>query len=98
MEGRVTAYIGLGGNMGEEGELFTTVLRRINAWPGVRLVAVSACYRTQPQGETEQPWFTNQVAALGCEPDITPESLLAALLALDLQSLQGHVLKCATSP
>ncbi|CAK7013390.1 MAG: 2-amino-4-hydroxy-6-hydroxymethyldihydropteridinepyrophosphokinase [Desulfovibrio sp.] len=77
-----TAYISLGGNMGGEEALFAEALYHINAWEGVRVAKTSAIYRTEPQGDSNQPWFHNQVAELSCE-DLSPAMLLHMLLNLE---------------
>ena len=79
----ITAYISLGGNMGGEERLFPHVLECIRKWPGIAVNAVSGIYRTEPQGDRDQPWFHNQVASLGCSNRTRPESLLAAMLNLE---------------
>ena len=78
-----TAYISLGGNLGNEAERFSQALAAMDVWQGVHVSAVSRLYRTEPQGDTDQPWFSNQVAALDCDARITPENLLASLLQLE---------------
>lgn len=79
----LTAYISLGGNMGGEAERFEEALRRIATWPDVRVAQKSGLYRTEPQGDADQPWFTNQVAALVCGPAVTAGGLMQALLRLE---------------
>lgn len=77
------AYISLGGNMGGEKALFARALGEIGSWPGVAVIAVSRVYLTEPQGDPDQPWFRNQVAALSCAARMGPHDLLARLLALE---------------
>ena len=78
-----TAYISLGGNSGNEEELFAEVLRAIAGWQGVQISAVSSLYRTEPWGDPNQQWFCNQVAAVECGIMVTPTSLLEAMLQLE---------------
>lgn len=80
---KISAYISLGGNMGGEAERFDHALARIDAWPGIRVAARSSLYRTEPQGDADQSWFTNQVAMLECVPAVLPETLLRELLRLE---------------
>lgn len=82
-EQRITAYVGLGGNMGEEEALFSHARARMAAWPDVKLKAVSELFFTEPQGDASQPWFTNQVISLSCGAVTTPEWFLRALLDLE---------------
>ncbi len=83
------AYISLGGNRGGEAELFRLALGRMGEWPGVSVLAASGLYRTEPQGDADQAWFLNQAASLACEPGITAEMFLDALL--QLESALGRV-------
>jgi len=82
-EQRVTAYVGLGGNMGGEEALFAHARERMAAWPDISRNAVSELFFTQPRGDVSQPWFTNQIVSLSCGTTVTPEWLLRALLDLE---------------
>lgn len=82
------AYVGLGSNTGDSQRTLAAAvaqLRRLpEVLPGVSgLAALSALYRTEPQGLKDQPFFLNQVACLACEPSLAPLDLLEALLALE---------------
>ena len=79
----ITAYISLGGNQGNVPHTFERTLAIIETWSYITVQAVSAIYRTEPQGDSSQPWFCNQVAALSCDDVITPQRLLR-----DLQKLE----------
>lgn len=81
----LTAYISLGGNMGNEAELFGRAVARIGAWPEVGLRTVSGLYRTQPQDSADQPWFCNQVAAFDCGGSVRPLWFLESLLSLETE-------------
>jgi len=70
--------------MGGEDALFSQALRAINSWPGITVAAASGIFRTEPQGDREQPWFCNQAAALDCSGRITPQGLLKDLLSLEI--------------
>jgi 2-amino-4-hydroxy-6-hydroxymethyldihydropteridine pyrophosphokinase len=85
MERPITAYISLGGNQGNEAERFAQALETITNWQGIHVSAVSRLYRTEPQGDADQPWFSNQVVSLDCSPEITPDGLLASMLCLEQQ-------------
>ncbi|MCC8194690.1 MAG: 2-amino-4-hydroxy-6-hydroxymethyldihydropteridine diphosphokinase [Deltaproteobacteria bacterium] len=85
MENTTVAYISLGGNLGDEAARFARALDMLEALPGIRLRAVSRLYRTEPQGDANQPWFSNQVAALTCAPEIIPAGLLRSMLAIEEQ-------------
>ncbi len=48
---------------------------------GLTVVRVSSIYRTEPQGDAEQPWFFNQVAELAtC---LQPQDLLRVLQKIE---------------
>lgn len=66
MPGRneVTAYLGLGGNLGYPRQAMAAALRMIDSDPGCSVVAVSSIYRTPPWGEVVQPDFLNCVAQI----------------------------------
>lgn len=81
----VTAYISLGGNTGGEAKRFGEALRHIDAWPDMRVTAKSGLYRTEPQGDADQPWFTNQAAALVCGPGVAAGPLLQSMLRLETE-------------
>ena len=59
-----TAYLGLGGNLGEPANAMGEALRLIDAEPHTAVVAVSSLYRTPPWGKTDQPDFLNAAAAV----------------------------------
>lgn len=61
---RSTAYIGLGGNLGEPAVNMAKALRALDADELVDVVAVSSLYRTPPWGKTDQPDFLNAAARL----------------------------------
>jgi 2-amino-4-hydroxy-6-hydroxymethyldihydropteridine diphosphokinase len=57
-----TAYLGLGGNLGDPAKSMGAALRMLDADPLSRVVAVSSLYRTPPWGKTDQPDFLNATA------------------------------------
>ncbi|MGE0499414.1 MAG: 2-amino-4-hydroxy-6-hydroxymethyldihydropteridine diphosphokinase [Rhizobiaceae bacterium] len=58
----VTAYLSLGGNLGDPASAMGAALRILDADPGTRVGAVSSLYRTAPWGKTDQPDFLNAAA------------------------------------
>ncbi|TVM15651.1 2-amino-4-hydroxy-6-hydroxymethyldihydropteridine diphosphokinase [Oceanidesulfovibrio indonesiensis] len=84
-------YLALGANIsGPAGPPETTIaaaLKRIVQRGGLTLERASRVYRTEPQHVTAQPWFLNQVAAFkpGRDADMTPESLLEVLHAVEME-------------
>ena len=73
------AYVGLGSNLGDSPAVLAAAVRELEALPGVRLVAVSPLYVTEPELVREQPDFHNAVAELACAPEVEPLGLLRAL-------------------
>lgn len=71
----VTAYLGLGGNLGDRLAALTEALRLLDSTPGMRRTACSSVYETEPWGVAEQPQFLNLVA--GYETTLSPVGLLA---------------------
>jgi 2-amino-4-hydroxy-6-hydroxymethyldihydropteridine diphosphokinase len=57
-----TAYLGLGGNLGDPAKSMAAALRMLDADPLTDVVAVSSLYRTPPWGKTDQPDFLNVTA------------------------------------
>lgn len=76
-----TAYIGLGSNLGDREATLRGALARLNAWRGIRVLAVSRFRETEPVGFTDQPRFVNAVAAV--ETELEPRPLLEAMLAIE---------------
>lgn len=81
----VRAYISLGSNLGDGPARLAAARSAVAALPGVRVAAESSVYRTEPQGRKEQPWFVNQVLGLECDPDLTADALLEALLDIEIR-------------
>ncbi len=77
----VTAYIGLGANMGDrEANINRALVDLVRSGAG-RLTRVSSLYETEPVGIREQPDFLNAVAEI--ETELAPLELLAALRGIE---------------
>ena len=63
------AYVALGSNLGDRLATLDAALRAMDALPGVRVVASSSIYETEPWGGVEQPRYANAVVALDVEGD-----------------------------
>ncbi len=63
------AYLSLGSNLGDRAARLEAALVALNE-AGVRVVAKSPVYETEPQEVTKQPWFLNLVVevATSCFP------------------------------
>lgn len=69
--------------MGDTGAYLAKARQALQAIDAVRELRFSSIYRTEPQGLREQPFFSNQVAELTLAPELEPEMLLGALMALE---------------
>ena len=78
---RVTAYVGLGANLGDREATIRRALDLLAADRELEVVAVSALRETDPVGIVDQPRFLNGAAAL--ETALPPRELLARLLAVE---------------
>jgi 2-amino-4-hydroxy-6-hydroxymethyldihydropteridine diphosphokinase len=76
-----TAYLSLGGNLGDASATIAEALRRLEAG-GARIVARSADYATPPWGKLDQPGFINVCAEVAT--GLTPHALLGLCLATEL--------------
>jgi 2-amino-4-hydroxy-6-hydroxymethyldihydropteridine diphosphokinase len=80
----VTAFIGMGANLGTDDEIrarFRRALELLAQSPAVRVAAVSGIYETEPWGDADQPRFLNAAARL--RTTLSPPSLLDALKAVE---------------
>lgn len=77
----VTAYLGLGGNVGDPVASMAEALRRLDQHPDCSVSAVSRLYRTPPWGKTDQDWFFNSAAAIGTR--LSPHALLDLCLEIE---------------
>ncbi len=77
----MTAFIGLGGNVGDAAATLRSAIDQLDALPGTRLVSASRLYRTAPVGGIEQADFVNAVAQI--ETILSAEDLLQALFAIE---------------
>lgn len=78
---RATAYLGLGGNLGDPRAAMSAALQLIDGNPSTTVETVSSLYRTPPWGKLDQPDFLNAVAAL--ETSLEPRELLDVCLAAE---------------
>ncbi len=76
----VTAFVALGGNLGDALATVVAAFDALAALPGTRLVARSRLYRTAPH-EAQGPDFINAVARI--ETGLSAPALLAALQAIE---------------
>ena len=86
-ERRVSAYVGLGANVGDAEATLADAVEALAALPGTRLRGVSRLYATDPVGVTDQPEFRNAVVALDVPAGRDPEAGALAFLT-ELKSLE----------
>ena len=77
----VTAYIGLGANLGDRERTLRRALALLDGREGVEVVAVSTLRETAPVGYLDQPSFLNGAARL--ETHLRPRELLRVLLDVE---------------
>lgn len=75
----MTAYIGLGSNLGGRWATLRTAVGQLCTLG--RVTAVSSLYETEPVGYRDQPWFLNAVVIL--ETVLEPQELLHRLLEIE---------------
>ncbi len=80
----VTAYLGLGSNLGDRLAILQAFRQRLANWPGVAVVRASSLYESEPLGGPEgQGWYLN--AVLEVRSSVVAEQLLAVGLELENQ-------------
>jgi dihydroneopterin aldolase/2-amino-4-hydroxy-6-hydroxymethyldihydropteridine diphosphokinase len=77
----ITAYIGMGSNIGDREDMLKQAVDKLQAHPSVRIKRCSSLYETDPVGYTEQPPFLNMVAAV--ETDLAPDILFQSMLEVE---------------
>lgn len=78
-----TAFVGLGGNLGDARATVLWALAELDRLPGTRLVRASSLYRSAPV-DAGGPDYVNAVAKLATH--LAPLDLLDGLQALELQA------------
>jgi 2-amino-4-hydroxy-6-hydroxymethyldihydropteridine diphosphokinase len=75
--------LGLGSNLGERAEILAQAIERLSLLPGVRVLAISAAFDSDPVGYADQPNFLNLCLSMSC--DLNPDALLAQTLEIERQ-------------
>lgn len=78
---RRTAYLGLGGNIGDPVKAMTMALRELDRRSDCDVIAVSKLYKTPPWGKIDQDWFFNSCA--GVSTTLEPEALLDVCIEIE---------------
>ncbi len=79
----VTAYLGLGGNLGDRMAALAEALQLLDSTAGMRRTGCSSVYETEPWAVADQPNFLNLVAAY--ETTLAPFDLLAACKSVEAE-------------
>lgn len=77
----VTAYIGLGSNLGKRRANLLRAWVGLGEIRGIKLMVLSSPYSSEPVGMESTNWFINAVGSL--ETSLQPEELLAQMLAVE---------------
>ena len=78
----ITAYIGIGSNLGTPEKNCTKAIEKISSTKDIKIISKSSFYQTEPIGGVQQGWFVN--SAIEIKTDLSPENLLSVLLNLEL--------------
>ena len=70
----VTAYIGLGGNVGDVFTNMQSALHTLNSNEQISVRSISNLYKTPPWGIEDQDWFLNACASI--ETELSAQELL----------------------
>ena len=77
----ITAYIGLGSNLGNRLDNINSALRMLAEVADIEVVHVSELIETNPLAQTEQPMYLNAVAEL--RTGLIPDDLLKTLINIE---------------
>jgi 2-amino-4-hydroxy-6-hydroxymethyldihydropteridine diphosphokinase len=77
----VTAYIGLGSNLGSRHANLLQAWARLGEVKGVKLLLLSEPYSSEPIGMESTNWFINAAGSL--QTSLQPEELLAQMFAIE---------------
>ena len=77
----MTAYLGIGSNLGDRMEFLKKAVRLLDETEGIRVAGVSPVYETVPAGGPPQGDYLN--AAVALETSLEPRELMDACLAIE---------------
>ncbi len=77
----ITAYIGLGSNLGNRQDNINSAVQMLSEVAGIEVVRVSELIETTPLGQAEQPMYLNAVAEL--RTGLSPDDLLKTLINIE---------------
>jgi len=90
-EVKVTAYIGLGSNMGDREEGLNHAVELLGKTEGIEVTAVSSYYNTAPVGYIEQPDFLNAAAEI--KTALPPNGLLQVCMSIEKELKRERVMR-----
>lgn len=90
-KGTVTAFIGIGSNMGNREENINKAIKQLSETVGIKVCAVSKLYNTKPVGYTEQADFLN--GAIKIKTTLTPHELLKACQRIEKNLKRERVIR-----
>ncbi|MCX5493452.1 2-amino-4-hydroxy-6-hydroxymethyldihydropteridine diphosphokinase [Kaistia dalseonensis] len=82
----VSAYLGLGGNLGNREAIMGRAIKALTSSPSVTVTAVSSLYETPPWGPIPQGAYLN--ACIGVETSLSARALLA--LCRSIEETEGR--------
>lgn len=94
MDKVVTAYIGLGGNVGDVFSNMSNAIRALNAHEHISVGLISDVYKTPPWGIEDQDWFLN--ACVSVKTSLSGRELLHE--CLDTEKLLNRVREMRWGP
>lgn len=74
-------FVGMGSNLGDRASMLNRAARELGRVPGVKLLACSPVYETDPVGKPDQPRFLN--AACEIQTALAPADLMRELLSIE---------------
>ncbi|WP_211749434.1 2-amino-4-hydroxy-6-hydroxymethyldihydropteridine diphosphokinase [Paenibacillus sp. Marseille-Q4541] len=77
------AYIALGANLGDREQTLMSAITLLNGQDGIKVIACSDLYETDPVGYTDQPAFINM--AISVNTILSPQELLNCMLDIEKQ-------------
>ncbi len=80
----VSAYVGLGANLGNPAAALRSAMQALGRLPETRMTRASSLYRSAPLGHADQPEFLNAVAELSTR--LAPRALLEGLLRIEARA------------
>ncbi|HOW57255.1 MAG TPA: 2-amino-4-hydroxy-6-hydroxymethyldihydropteridine diphosphokinase [Smithellaceae bacterium] len=87
-------YISIGSNQGDGRQNCRNALTLLDKVPGVNVLTISPCYRTEPVGITEQDWFINAVVEL--KTSLSARALLREML--NIENIMGRIRELKGGP